>query len=136
MKKLSVIMPTLNRHTHLESVFKFYERWEDVELICVDGSEKAFPKNTPDNVVYISIPSTSFQYRWIQGMYESRGKYLTYMPDDDYPNLRWMLESCKDLNSDIIFQGDICVFDKTKKIKLRRKKKVGKRKTGEAKTIE
>jgi glycosyltransferase domain-containing protein len=83
LEKLTLVIPTHNRHPYLARVLDYYKGWK-VRLIIADSSTTAFTGTMPPHVEYRHLPGVSYASKFEQVLPDIQTPYLLLAADDDF----------------------------------------------------
>ena len=82
-EKLTIIIPTHERHHLLSRAIEFYKTWK-CKVIIADSSKSRYTKKNPDNIHYLHFPGKSICNKLYQASLEVTTPYTCLCADDDY----------------------------------------------------
>lgn len=112
MNKLTIVVPTLDRHHFLDRFLEAYKD-EDFDIIIVDASKKKYDKRLKSNVKYMQVDIASGCEQEYIGLNEVKTKYSVICCDDDFyiPNSLKKCVKFLDKNEDYSWvMGERVVF--------------------------
>jgi glycosyltransferase domain-containing protein len=83
LNKLTIVIPTHERHHVLERVIDYYSSWDCTIIIC-DSSEVQYNNTLPENIIYLHFPGKSIGHKLYNAMLQVNSLYTCLSPDDDF----------------------------------------------------
>jgi len=89
--KITLIIPTHNRHKYLERILNYYDNF--CEILIVDSSKAKFQKSYNSNVIYYYLPEKSLNEKISYALSFVTTPYVFLCADDDFI-LKCAIEKC------------------------------------------
>ncbi len=117
MVKLTIVIPTHERHHILERVIDYYSSW-DCQVVIADSSKVKYNKVISQNIIYKHYPGKSIGYKLYNAVLDIDSEFTCLSPDDDFLAKSGLLQGIGFLENNIDYasvSGNIINFKANKK---------------------
>jgi len=83
LNKITLLIPTHNRHSHLERTLNYYKK-SDIKIIVVDSTKIPFALKNKFKIDYYHYPECYYSEKLCKTIQKVKTPYVLMCPDDDF----------------------------------------------------